>query len=143
MNVKNNKYRAKHASEAAPDPAVAEAVREKLVSNAITCIAAEEIAVRLLKPMREIGVVIDLLGGEIIKCQLGFFGYQPRKKIVPPTAISTPEIEAAIKNRLLDGRLPCAAAWEIAAAFALPRINIAAFCEQAGIKIKPCQLGAF
>jgi hypothetical protein len=57
------------------------------------------------------------------------------------------EIASALKDEieksLAYGRLPCAAAWEIARNLNLPRMRISAACESLHIKIKPCQLGAF
>lgn len=143
MSIKQDNYSTKHAPGMVPDPAVACAVKETLVNNAISCAAAADIAFKLRKPMQEVGTAIDLLGGRIIKCQLGLFGYHPRKKIVTSEERAAPEVEAALKNRAIDGRLPCAAVWEIAAAFAVPRIKVASICERGVIKIKPCQLGAF
>lgn len=143
MKIIKDKYRTKHAPGTMPDPTIAAALKESLVNNAISCAELAELAGRLRKPMAQLGTVLDLLEGRIVECQLGLFGYHPQKKIIKPAAQYDPAIEAAIRNRMIEGRLPCAAAWEIAAAFALPRINVASICEQEGIKIKPCQLGAF
>ncbi len=54
-----------------------------------------------------------------------------------------PELEKEIRSRLSNGRLPCAAAWEIAAERKIPRMKVSSACEALKIKIKPCQLGAF
>jgi len=42
-----------------------------------------------------------------------------------------------------DEKLSCAAAWEIAGSLNISRTKVASACEAMGIKIKPCQLGAF
>jgi hypothetical protein len=42
-----------------------------------------------------------------------------------------------------DDRLPCAAAFQIAADFKLAKIRISSACEKLKIKISACQLGAF
>jgi len=44
---------------------------------------------------------------------------------------------------MVDERLPCAAAWDIAAQAGISKMALSAACEALGIKIKPCQLGAF
>jgi hypothetical protein len=94
--------------------------------------------------MPEIGVVLDILEVPLTKCQLGLFGYENPKKIVTPALSVEKEMEAAIKKGLLkNGRLSCEAAWKIAAALALPKIQVSSACEALKIKIKPCQLGAF
>jgi len=42
-----------------------------------------------------------------------------------------------------DGRLPCAAAFRIAADFKLAKIRVSSAFEKLKIKISACQLGAF
>ena len=54
-----------------------------------------------------------------------------------------PEIESAIKSSLVNDRLACSTAWEIAKNYAVSKPIIAAVCEKMKIKISPCQLGAF
>ncbi len=143
MKGDKSHYKEKYPAGTRPDPAIAEAVGKRLLETTISCADAEDIALKLHKTMPEVGAVIDLLEAQIKKCQLGIFGYQPRHKILAPAKTIVPEIETAIRGRLIEGRLSCAAVWEIAAAFAQPRMNIAALCEALGIKIRPCQLGAF
>ena len=54
-----------------------------------------------------------------------------------------PEVAAAIRDALENDRLPCRAAWEIAERFGLRKMAVSGACEALGIKIKPCQMGAF
>jgi len=54
-----------------------------------------------------------------------------------------PDVTAAIRAALVDRRLPCASAWDIAKTFGVRKMVVSAACEALGIKIKPCQLGAF
>jgi hypothetical protein len=143
MRLEKGRFKEKHPSEAIADPDIAQAVRRKIVNGMITCADAATIASDLHKSMQEIGVVIDILEASLTNCQLGLFGYDPQKKIVTPSLSVEKEMEAAITKKLLNGRLPCNAAWEIAAALALPKIQVSSACETIKIKIKPCQLGAF
>jgi hypothetical protein len=53
------------------------------------------------------------------------------------------EVEAAIKNALVDDRLTCAAAWKIAEENGIAKLDVANACETLGVKIASCQLGAF
>ena len=76
------------------------------------------------------------------RCQLGLFGY-PEGKAVYPAAAVAPDLDAAIRGRLADGRLHCKAAWEIAAERKLARMEVSYACETLKIRIKHCQLGAF
>jgi putative aminopeptidase FrvX len=78
----------------------------------------------------------------LAKCQLGLFGYTPKKKIVksqPPT----PKLKQLIIAKQKDNRLGCSAAWEIAADLNLSKMAVSGACEALNIRIKPCQLGAF
>lgn len=53
------------------------------------------------------------------------------------------KLEAAIKNKLEDGRLPCAKAFEIAKEQKVSRQQVGEICNRARIKISRCQLGCF
>jgi hypothetical protein len=55
----------------------------------------------------------------------------------------TPALAEAIEAALEQGRLPCRAAWALAERFKLRKMAVSGACEALGIKIKPCQLGAF
>jgi hypothetical protein len=46
-------------------------------------------------------------------------------------------------KKVIDGRLPCAAARRLAEEFGLPYKDIGAAADELGIKIKDCQLGCF
>ncbi|MEK6777943.1 MAG: hypothetical protein AABY87_13865 [bacterium] len=52
-------------------------------------------------------------------------------------------LEAVIKNKLEDGRLPCAKAFEIAKEQKVSRQQVGEICNRARIKISRCQLGCF
>jgi hypothetical protein len=86
---------------------------------------------------------MDLLEINIVKCQLGLFGYSPVRKIVQPAESVSEELEAAIREAMTDGRLPCAAAFRIAADFKLAKIRVSSACEKLKVRISACQLGAF
>jgi len=135
------RYSAKHAPGESPDKKIAGAVRQKAVEGELACAEAEQIGAALGVPLAEIGRTLDLLELRINRCQLGLFGY-PGGKDLHPAAVD-PELEAAIRGRLAGGRLPCKAAWEIAAERKVARMKVSSACETLKIKIKPCQLGAF
>lgn len=133
----------KGPSDAQVNGEIVKAVRLKTVDGEIACADAGSIAGELNVAMREIGVALDLLGIRITKCQLGLFGYAPRKMIILAAETVTPELEKAIRDALVDHRLSCAASWEIAARLGVPRMKVSSACEALEIKIKPCRLGAF
>ena len=136
-------YREKHPPGTAVGEAIAAAVKQKEIKGELECAAAFDIAATLGVPVGEIGIALDLLEIRIAKCQLGLFGYGSGGKILKKTDAVAPELERAVRDKLDRGRLSCAAAWEIGAQLGVPRMVVSSTCEMLGIKIKPCQLGAF
>ena len=116
---------------------------EGACDNELACTRAFEIGKETGASPAEIGRTLDLCGVRISKCQLGLFGYVPHKKIVKSKPSQDARIEAAIGNGLADERLPCRTAWDIASQFNVPKMSVSNACEAMGIKITPCQLGAF
>lgn len=143
MREDKGQYKKKHGEEAVADRDIAAAVQQKIVNGKISCVEASTIAQDLRKPMIEVGLTLDLLEVSINKCQLGLFGYYPKKKILSPAQSIDPKLEEAIRQKQIKGFLSCVTAWEIAEAFALPKIEVASVCEALGIKINACQLGSF
>ena len=138
------RYAAKHGKGGSPDENVAAACRAKVTAGELACADAEQISGELGVTMAEVGRTADLLEIRIGRCQLGLFGYDaPGGRIVRPAEGVEPALEAAIRGRLSNGRLPCSAAWEIATDRKVPRLNVSSACEVLKIKVKPCQLGAF
>ncbi len=125
------------------DNPLATRLLESASDNELPCARAFEIGKETSASPDEIGRTLDLCGVRISKCQLGLFGYVPHKKIVKPKPPEDAQIEAAIWNGLADERLPCTTAWDIASQFNVPKMSLSNACEAMGIKIKPCQLGAF
>ena len=125
------------------DNPLAARLLESASDNELPCARAFEIEKETSASPEEIGRTLDLCGVRISKCQLGLFGYVPHKKTVKPKSSQDARIEAAIGNGLADERLPCRIAWDIASQYNVPKMSVSNACEAMGIKIKPCQLGAF
>jgi len=53
------------------------------------------------------------------------------------------ELEKRIQASLVDGKLPCAAAFQIAREFNVPIREIGETCNRLKIKVRSCQLGCF
>ena len=140
---KSQKFADKHNSDAKTDKRIKNALVQQTINNEVPCATAFEIADTLQVSAAEVGKTADLLEMELVKCQLGLFGYKPDKKIVKPTAPEHPDLEKTIRDALVDGKLPCRKAWDIARSQDLSKMTISAACEHLKIKIKPCQLGAF
>ena len=133
----------KNDTDNQPDQAIAQEIKVRLRKDALACAVAFDIARKLGCSPAEVGRTADQLHIHLVKCQLGLFGYKPQKKIVDPRMPQGPALGDAIRNGLVDDRLPCEAAWRIAAQFGVPKMTVSSACEALGIKIKPCQLGAF
>ncbi len=133
----------KHPSDEKPDQAIADAVKKSANKDGISCASAFKIVANLDVSAAEVGKTIDLLDLKLMKCQLGLFGYAPERSILKPVESVPADLESAIKNAMKDGRLSCLSAWEIAKTMDLKKLDVAFAAESMGIKIKPCQLGAF
>jgi hypothetical protein len=137
------KFSEKHEAGAQIDPAMKKNIKDKAKNNEISCAVAFQLSEELATTPADVGKGIDLLDTRLIKCQLGLFGYGPGKKAVKPKLPQSRELEDAICKALVEKRLSCHAAWQIAQRFNIPKMTVSAACEALGIKIKPCQLGAF
>jgi hypothetical protein len=94
-------------------------------------------------PPAIVGKTIDLMNYKLVKCQLGLFGYKPNKKIVKPQDTLNEELQKAIQTALVNDQLSCERAWQIADRHQVRKMTVSSACEAMGVKIKPCQLGAF
>jgi len=124
-------------------PEIAEAIKKKAAYGSITCAAAHNIAKDLNLSPSQVGMNIDLLELSILKCQLGLYGYSSEKRGVNPAETVSEELERAIRDSLVEGRIPCRSLWDIAKRFKIKKMDASSACETLKIKIKPCQLGAF
>ncbi|MCK4728302.1 MAG: hypothetical protein KAT27_05220 [Desulfobacterales bacterium] len=124
------------------DPVLRDALLKRAAEGKLPCAVAFDVAKRLGVLPDAVGRAADLLELRLVKCQLGLFGYRPRKS-VKPAASKTPELEKAILAGLLNDRLPCKTAWDTAKQFGIHKMKVSAACDAMRIKIRPCQLGAF
>lgn len=137
------KYAAKHRPGLKADQKLVEAIRSKVADGELTCGHASRISGSMKIDMKTVGVALDLMEIRIAKCQLGLFGHGKNDKPIKAAKIIKTDMEEVIREALVNQRLPCKAAWEIAAKFGVPKMRISSLCEALKIKIKPCQLGAF
>ncbi|NLE43861.1 MAG: hypothetical protein GX620_03985 [Chloroflexi bacterium] len=109
----------------------------------VYCVVAFELAEELGVSPGVVGAAVDALDLRLARCQLGLFGYGDPKRIVVPASAVAPELEQAIRDGLILGRLPCAVAWSIATRFGMSRLDVAGAVETLGVRMGQCQLGAF
>jgi hypothetical protein len=126
-----------------PDPNIMEKIRQSTKSGALPCAVAFDIAKSFGVAPLKVGRTADSMSVSLSKCQLGLFGYKPNKKIVKQRPAEKGSISDAIRDGLVENRLPCKTAWSIAADCNISKLSVANACEAMEVKIKPCQLGAF
>lgn len=136
-------FKDKHGSDTEIDTTIRDAVWEHAKDGELPCALAFKIVDNLGVSPHEVGVTLDLLNLRLTKCQMGLFGYKPNKKIVSPLADIPRELRDGISTSLTDQKLPCKAAWDIAVSCDTRKMTVSNACEALGIKVKPCQLGAF
>ncbi|MBN2178696.1 MAG: hypothetical protein JW743_04655 [Deltaproteobacteria bacterium] len=136
-------YAAKHSKETELNERIAVEIRKKIREGKVSCAAAHKTAEELGVTPAEVGVAIDLLEARIERCQLGLYGYSPKRRIVEAAENVSPELEEAIRESLSEGKLTCLSSWEIAKKFGIPKMAVSSACETLGIKLSSCQLGAF
>jgi len=137
-------YAKKHADQVQLNQTIADVIGKRSVGGKVSCAAAFRIVEELNIKPSEVGQTLDLLEMKIVKCQLGLFGYGGRNRLIAkPDESVPPELERALRSCLVNDRLPCAAAWDIAKRFDLPKMSITSACEKLHIRIGKCQLGSF
>jgi hypothetical protein len=137
-------YAEKHGAHEQPNQPIADMIRKRSTGGTLSCAAAFTIAEELGIEPSEVGRALDLLETKIIQCQLCLFGHEKGKRLIAKPAESVPpELERALRSGLVNDRLPCTAAWDIAKRFDLPKMSITSACEKLHIRIGKCQLGSF
>jgi hypothetical protein len=136
-------FSGKHGDTAALNPDIEKEILGHARRREIACAVAFTIVENLHVAPAEVGKAVDLMNFRLIKCQLGLFGYQPSKKIVTPSDRVPDSLRHAIESACIENRVSCREIWQIAARFRLRKMAVSSACETLGIKIKPCQLGAF
>ncbi len=127
---------------------LADAIRSSLVDGQLPCARAFVIARQFqVEPLR-IGDEADALGISLSRCQLGLFGYGPKAegkhKRVKAMENVPPRLAQALHAAAgATGKLSCAEAWRIAKEMHLSRQAVSNAVEGLGLRITPCQLGAF
>ena len=136
-------YAAKHGEGARLIPEIQQALEQVIREETASCANLHKIANDLDVPPSEVGKAADLMEVRVARCQMGLFGYTPEGRIVRPADSVSPELEDAIREILVDGKVPCRSSWEIAKRFGIAKMDVARACETLRIKISSCQLGAF
>ena len=117
-------------------------------SGQLTCKAAHLIADELGLDPLFVGDQATTADIRITCCQLGFFGYAEKKgmpgyKIVQNLDHVPKAAAAAVRQAARDGKITCAALWEIGQRQGLSKLDMGNIAESSGVKTHRCQLGCF
>ena len=140
---KNNKFAAKHQGKAQLNNIIKNEILKQNKDSKLPCFVAFKIAKELQVSPGDVGKAVDLLNFRLAKCQLGLFGYKSQKKIIKAKEPEDRSLKKAIHDGLVEEKLPCISAWEIASKFNVNKMIVSSACEAMNIKITKCQLGAF
>jgi len=93
------------------DAQVVVAVKAVAVNGEVACADAHRIAEHFGLTPQQVGELLDELSLRVTRCQLGLFGYgskaEGKSKIVLRATNVPPEIEAALRAKAINGRIPC------------------------------------
>jgi hypothetical protein len=113
----------------------------------LPCAVAHYIAAYLNLDPIEVGRAATHTGDRLYQCQLGLFGYgrkgKSEYKITGRKVEVDKEVLDLIKAQGADGKISCASLWEIADSKGIMRTEAGNAADALGIKVTPCQLGAF
>ena len=130
-----------------------EAVKREIRSNLgadgqLSCAAAQKIAEKLCIEPLKVGNQANEIDIRITRCQLGLFGYAPKKgmpgyKTVKKLDTLPEPASASVRGAASNGKAPCLELWKIGEKYKLKRSDIGDIAETLGIKVSPSQLGCF
>ena len=144
MSLRKGKtFSTKHGPDEKPDTSIKNEILKQTKNEKVPCAVAFEIAKALQISPETVGKTADLMNFKLTKCQLGLFGYQLQKNIGKPQNDIKVEVKDAVSDALVQGRLSCKRAWDIASRLNVSKMTVSSACEAMGVKIKDCQLGAF
>ena len=106
------------------DERIAAAIGQRAKNGELGCAEAFRIAEELGVAPLAVGQTANELDVRLARCQLGLFGHGPQKSITEAAAQVPSDLEQAIREGLILGRLPCAVAWAIAARFGMPKLHV-------------------
>jgi hypothetical protein len=126
---------------------IEEMIRIYPEKDKLPCPVAHFIAASLKVSPEEVGDVATVMKVKLYQCQLGLFGYGRKgmstyKILGRPVEIAQ-EIVDRIRNTARDGVISCQELWDIADESGILRPEAGNAADSLGLKIIPCQLGAF
>ncbi len=126
---------------------IEEMIRIYPEKDKLPCPVAHFIAASLKVDPEVVGEVATQMKVRLYQCQLGLFGYG-RKGVSGYKVLGRPvevpdEVLEKIRNAAKDGVITCRQLWDIADGTGILRPEAGNAADSLGLKITPCQLGAF
>ena len=122
---------------------VAEKIKNSAPKGQLHCGMAFKIAEELTIDPRTVGDMANQLKVRIINCQLGFFSVEKATHEDLRGMAIAPQVAEEVKASLVDGKLPCKAAFQVARKLNAGRKLVGDTATKLKIKISECQLGCF
>jgi hypothetical protein len=130
-----------------PSEKISEMITLYPEKDKLPCAVAHYIAAYLKCDPVEVGKVSTKIGVKLYQCQLGLFGYGRKGKSAYKLTGRKVEVDQEvldlIKANASNGKISCARLWEIADSKGIMRAEAGNAADALGIKVTPCQLGAF
>ena len=143
MTHRDRGHYAKKHSEIQVNPEAKKILEASSKQGTITCASVHGAAKKLGITPAEAGAQADLLELRLIRCSLGLFGHDSGTNTLPPMETIPEALAQRLDQASNGGRISCLDCWNIAKTLKLKRMEVASACEARGLRIKPCQLGAF
>jgi hypothetical protein len=127
---------------------IEEMIRINPQEGILPCAVAHYIASSLKVSPRDVGDAATALKVKLDLCQLGLFGYGRKgtrtgyKILGRPVDVPAETLEM-IRAAVKDNKVSCRELWDIAARTGITRPEAGNAADSLGLKVSPCQLGAF
>ena len=120
---------------------------EELKSSArngqLACPAAFKLAGKFKVTPRMVGDLANEMKVRIVNCQLGCFYVEKATHDDLAGVQVAPQLGQEVRGSLLDGKLPCKIAFQIAEKLMVNRKQVGDAATKLSVKIAECQLGCF
>ncbi len=118
-------------------------LRASLVNGYLPCPVAFKVAKKLKVAPKAVGNVANNVKIRIINCQLGCFIFEKALHKDADGIIVSETVLERVKSSLINGRLPCPAAFKVSKELGVSRQEVGDAANKLKVKIVECQLGCF
>lgn len=124
-----------------------QAMKDRLEDGKLPCNQAFAVAKTLGCEPVEVGLAANEAGIRVSRCQLGLFGYGPKKlgkhKIVQAMDEVPEPLAARLREAAEEDHITCTAVWRVADSLGTKRMEASGAVEALGLKVSRCQLACF